>query len=127
MKLYQAIAQSLDWQSRATGEWQDRAYDQLKQRIDCLPHGSGIDSTYDIDEIIGDSKPNRIVIKFGFHCMNDGGYYDGWRHYKLIITPDLINGANIRIVGPDYKNTQLKSYLYECFETALAEEYTEND
>jgi len=83
----------------------------INKYINLLPHGSGIDAgvKFNFDE----SKPDKLVFSFGFHHMDENGYYDGWSDHKLIITPDLEYGYKIRITGKD-RNT-IKDYLYQLF------------
>ena len=50
-----------------------------------LPSGSGFDSGCALD--LDASRPNKLVIHFGFHHMNDVGYYVGWTHHLLVIRP----------------------------------------
>lgn len=82
-----------------------------------LPSGSGIDSGCKVDLVR--STPNRVVVSFGYHHMDDGSY-NGWTHHELIITPDLRYGFKIRITGPD--RNQTKEYLYDLFYNCLNEE-----
>lgn len=109
MKLYQHISRTL-----LRKDPQDKLNEIARAY---LPSGSGIDSGCDIDA--ERSKPNRIVINFGYHHMDDGSY-NGWTHHELIITPDLRYGFKIRITGPD--RNQTKEYLYDLFYNCLNEE-----
>jgi hypothetical protein len=45
-----------------------------------LPHGSGIDSDYNIED-----KKDKYIIYNSYHYMNDVGIYMGWIDFKLII------------------------------------------
>ncbi|MDD4353597.1 MAG: hypothetical protein PHN56_04010 [Candidatus Nanoarchaeia archaeon] len=81
-----------------------------------LPHGSGIDSGCKIDE--DKSNENKIVITFGFHHMNENGYYTGWFSYKCICTP-AFSGIDIKIIG---KNINcIKDYLQDIFYDCLSQ------
>lgn len=86
---------------------------------EALPSGSGIDSGTRIDR--DQSKPNRIVLDFSFHHMDEHGYYDGWTQHRAIVTPSLTahSGFELRITGRD--RNQLKDYLHDVFDTALNE------
>ena len=83
-----------------------------------LPSGSGIDAGVKIDLV--KSNADKLVFEFGFHHMNDGGYYDGWTEHVLTVTPSLQSGLNLRISGKD--RNQIKEYLYETFQYALTRE-----
>ena len=108
-------------------DWHDR-WDDLLEKIekDHLPSGSGIDSGckilryYDLTVADFDKK---IIIKSSYHHMNDNDYYDGWVGFKVNITPSLLFGATINLVGNfsdvgrDSHGT--KDYLEELFNEAL--------
>ena len=79
-----------------------------------LPSGSGIDNGTTIDR--ERSHAEKIVLHFGFHHMNDGGYYDGWTEHTATITPSF-DGINMRISGRD--RNQVKEYLYQTYDYAL--------
>ena len=99
-------------------EWPDRWTKTIKEETAKLPSGSGIDSApkFDFDA----STPEKLVFNFGYHHMNDGGYYDGWTDHSLIVTPSLQFGFHLRITGKD--RNQVKDYLYETFQYALSED-----
>ena len=128
-KLYKAIASHTDalatCRKRGTGEWIEahkEILDNLAQEH--LPHGSGFDSGCQIDT--GNSTGERIVIDSAFHLMNEGGYYDGWIHFTVVVTPSLISDFDLKIVG---RFSKLKSqyyghkdYFYDVFSEALGTE-----
>jgi len=105
--------------------------------IEALPHGSGIDAQWTIDEL----KNGNLVASCAFHGMDEHGYYDGWQEFKVTIFPQQPSG--IIIVGdgvhkPDmfairvnftgYRQSSskswmcgLKDYLWETIEYSLSE------
>jgi hypothetical protein len=85
--------------------------DAIDKLCELLPHGSGIDSGIKFDS--KNSKPDRLIFTFGFHHMNENGYYDGWTDHALIITPCLQDGYNLRITGRN--RNDIKDYLYGLF------------
>src|SRR6185437_14248503 len=99
MKLYAAIAGKLvtiENCIRANNfEWKERHEDSLAKIMDSAPSGSGIDNG--IEFLASESNPNRLVFSCDFHHMDENGYYDGWTDHKVIVTPSLWNGINIRI------------------------------
>ena len=113
MPVYRAFSRLLAWNAPA-GEWSGKRDDMLARIVDMLPHGSGIDSKLDID----DSKPQRIIVRFSFHHMDENGYYDGWTDHSAIITPCLVNGYSLKITGRD--RNQIKDYLHETFDYAIS-------
>lgn len=49
-----------------------------EQIINALPHGSGIDCTWQIERGV-----SCIWCFNSYHLMNDGGYYDGWQDFSV--------------------------------------------
>ncbi len=119
-KVYRQIASLLQAienceQSPRNVEWANRHDDRLHSiAYDCLPSGSGIDCGTKIDDT---SRPDRIVLTFSYHHMNENGMYDGWTEHKAIITPSLLSDFDIRITGRD--RNMFKDYLYETFDYVL--------
>lgn len=100
-------------------EWYQNHKDSLRSIIvNHLPSGSGIDAGTDLDMEL--SRPNRIVFTFGFHFLDENGMYDGWEDYTLTIKPDLMNGFDMKIQGPNRDG--IKDHLYEVFDFALRED-----
>ena len=52
----------------------------IKIDADELPHGSGIDADYTIEE-----TDNKYIVYNSYHYMNDVGYYMGWIDFKIVI------------------------------------------
>jgi len=98
-------------------KWFDIWEDKIKTIIDSLPHGSGIDSDITLMDA---STGEKIVIESSYHCMNDGGYYDGWINFRLTITGSLMFGFNLNITGNFGKHQDVKDYLHEIFSYDLA-------
>ena len=125
-QLYRHIARCLTAHEncRKTGktEWLSRHGDAINHLVNVyMPSGSGIDSGTTLD--FGRSKPNRLVFTAPYHHMNDGGMYDGWTDYDIIVTPDLSFGFNLRITGRD--RNQIKDYLGDTFAKALRQDITD--
>lgn len=92
-----------------------------------LPHGSGLDSGFKVDLMA--SKPDKIVLNSGFHCMNENGYYDGWLYFKVIIKPSLQYGYTFDFSGQstckrEYRKywSGLSDYLYDIISNDLDKE-----
>ena len=121
MKLYQELAKAIDARlnciKSGNEEWFDRWDDDINKMIDSLPHGSGIDGKTEID--LDKSTGEKIIITSEFHCMNDGGYYDGWINFKLVLTGSLRFGFNLAITGNFGKYQDIKDYLHETFSFAF--------
>ena len=128
MKRYQVIASAV--QARANcaktldthQEWFDRWTETIENETRNLPSGSGIDAgvKFDFDK----STAGKLVFHFGFHHRDAGGYYDGWNDYTLTVTPSPQFGFHAKITGVN--RNDIKDYLYEIFQYALAEEVSTN-
>ncbi len=125
MKLYARIAQIFDAFQNCTEkqnlEWRDNHMTSILGLVrEYMPRGSGIDNgvAFDFDA----SKKDKLVFTFGYHCMNDGGYYDGWIDYTLTVKPNLARGYDMRITGRDYHGN--KEYFYDLLADALNTDVT---
>lgn len=115
-KLYQHIARKLEAMESCTDEWKDKhAHSIESMTLGYMPSGSGIDTGTKFS--FENSKPNKLVFEFSYHHMNENGYYDGWTEHKLIVTPNLWSGFDMRITGPN--RNDVKEYFYQVFEYAL--------
>ena len=105
---------------RDNPEWRDKHEDALDLLARELPRGSGIDhgTKIDLDRSTGD----RIVLSFGFHFMDQNGYYCGWGEYSAVIRP-AFHGIDVTIKGRN--RNDIKDYLYQTYEYALTREYIE--
>ena len=81
-----------------------------------MPSGSGVDDGCELDD---SSTPNRLVFLTSFHHMDEHGGYDGWTSHKVIVTPDLAFGFDVRVTGPN--RNDIRDYLGELFHAALSE------
>jgi hypothetical protein len=93
-------------------EWYEKYTMTIKQFMDKLPHGSGLDS----DWILEDSTEEKLVFRMGYHVMNENGYYDEWIDFTLTVTGSLAYGVNIKIVGKFGKHQDIRDYLYELLQ-----------
>ena len=122
MKLYQAVARALEAYANCTRatppniEWADRHLARIRELTNAhFPHGSGIDAGSELDPSA--SKPDRLVWVTSYHHMNEHGSYDGWTDHKVIVTPSLARGFDLRITGRN--RNEIHEYLYEVFGDAL--------
>ena len=99
-------------------EWLSTHEDVLDQMVKAyMPNGSGFDCGTTLDM---DSTMDKLIFETEFHHMNANGYYTGWTQHKIIVTPSLQHGFNLRVTGRD--KSQIKDYIAACFESALNEE-----
>ncbi len=121
MELYRRIASLVDTMKRlpSDNEWHGKHADTLLALVrEHMPSGAGFDNGTAID--VGRSSPERIVFDTSFHHMDDHGGYDGWTSHKVVVTPSLASGANVRVTGKDRNN--IKEYIHDCFRSALETE-----
>lgn len=95
--------------------WENRHNDRINSlEKNHLPSGSGIDRGVKFLDV--ESRSDRLVFEFGFHHMDQHGYYDGWTDHKAVVTP-AFDGINVHITG--INRNQIKDYLHELFYTAM--------
>jgi hypothetical protein len=93
-------------------EYEDRHANNLEDLVkNYLPRGSGFDAGTKF--IWEESNRNKLVFATSFNHMNEGGYYDGWTDHKVIVTPDLLFGYNIKITGRN--RNDIKEYIHSRF------------
>jgi hypothetical protein len=103
-------------------EWLDKWTYTINEIESILPSGSGIDSGTIIN--LEKSKHNKIVLETSFHHMDDNGYYDGWTEHTITVTPDFLNDFVMSISGRN--RNDIKEYLYQTYDIALCEDYSES-
>ena len=100
-------------------EWLARHRETLCEFRSFLPHGSGFDTGFTIDD--SESNENRLVLEFDFHHMDEHGFYVGWTSHKVIVTPSLVSGFDFEIETDDEQKTgELGDYV------ELAQDYWED-
>jgi hypothetical protein len=119
MKLYARLASLIESAARCdeTGnyEWATKHRQTLRDMEDYLPSGSGFDAGTTLDE--GASSPDKLIFETSFHHMDEHGGYDGWTEHRVIVTPSLAHGYNLRVTGRDRNG--IKSYIVETFAHVL--------
>lgn len=123
MQLYQFIAMELKRRQSPNDNIRQDAIENLKHvEKNFLPSGSGIDNGCKIAVCKFTNEFKELEwfeISFGYHHMNDAGYYTNWTQHKLRIKPDWI-GFSMSISGND--QNQIKEYLYDTFHLALSKD-----
>src|SRR5215210_5555471 len=79
---------------RSNNAWQEKHKKRVEAILEALPSGSGIDNG--VTFIWDKSSPERFVFTFGYHFMNDNGYYDGWEYYRMVVTPSFSGGFDLK-------------------------------
>lgn len=113
--LIELIAKNCQWLKTVNDVYRDQCESRIDKLEKELPSGSGIDCGCKIDREKSGNK--KVIITFDYHFMNNDGYYDGWGSFKLIVTPNLSEYPDMRIVGKD--RNQIKDYLYDTFSDVL--------
>jgi len=115
--LYQELARKISARQNCVvsnnEEWEIKHGEAIRQLLELLPHGSGIDgeTTLDYDK----SNRDRIVLLSEFHTMDGNGFYGRWITYKVTVTPSLVCGIDLTIIGNFGKHSDIKDYLYETY------------
>ncbi len=109
----------------------------IEQLEAILPHGSGINSDWNIKD-----KGQYFKCENSFHCMDDFGYYVGYSDFSIIIDKklELINSgfpkerqfwsinSRLHFHGQSSKNLNnkymLRDYLEDIFTYCLNENFT---
>lgn len=115
IRYYSALAQAIQWYNDTTEEFKGQAEDNIKTLEKQLPSGSGVDAGSSVNLKL--STPQKIVIDTAFHHMDENGYYDGWTEHKVIITPCLKYGYEIKITGRN--RNMIKEHLFNLFNNIL--------
>jgi len=102
-------------------DWQSKNLDKIEETLlDALPHGCGIDYDW-VFEIL----PNKIICSNSYHVMNDGGYYDGFIDFVVVIKTEhrtIHKQLDYKISGRfGSKYADIKDYLYQTIDYSLCE------
>ena len=118
-KINSTLGAIANCEKNENSEWLERHEETIESIMKNAPYGSGFDSGTLLNKelFVYDKK---IVFTTGFHHMNDAGYYTGWTHHIITITP-CFSSINIRITGKDVNG--IKDYIHEIFHTWLTQEW----
>ena len=121
-KLYNRMAQIVDARftciKKNNTEWIEKHTEALEEMTkNYMPSGSGLDAKTEIDLI--KSSGEKLAFTSSFHVMDENGFYDGWIEFKLYVTPSLIHGFILSIIGNFGKRQDIKEYLYSLYREAL--------
>jgi len=121
-KLFQALAQKIKvldsmekneiWDSFQD---QEKCLEKLQEKY--FPHGSGFDRDPVLNMLT--SNPEKLIIDFAYHCMDDNGYYDRWITAEVQVCPSLVHEFNFKINWRGY-NGKYKYILKDYFEETWA-------
>ena len=80
-----------------------------------LPHGSGINCEWHFKM----STPTRVQATNAYHCMNEGGYYDGYADFTLLFDFKDRDYFRLMFHGSESQNNAAKYSLREYLEDIL--------
>lgn len=119
--VYKILASTIDAREncRKSGntEWFERHSDTIDEIMKTAPSGSGIDSGTKID--MERSTGDKLIFTFGYHHMDESGYYVEWTDHVLTVRPSLQFGIDLKISGRD--RNDIKEMLYEEYTDWLKE------
>ena len=99
--MYQVIARKIWAMKNCLKSDNDQWYQKHKEAVENLvkdhfPHGSGIDAgfgEFDYDKC----TDKKLVFCCEYHFMDEHGFYDGWYHFKITVTPSLSYGLQLKV------------------------------
>lgn len=116
-KSFESYSNQFNWTLDHWTRVQSDAEDSLDYILrNYLPSGSGIDNGTKLNEA---SRSTRLIFDFGFHHMDEWGFYDGWTEHSAIVTPSLEREFDLRITGRN--RNEIKDSLHETFDVALSQ------
>ena len=105
------------WNETVTPAYRDQCKAKIRQLESYLPSGSGIDNGTTVIEC----TPTKVVLECGFHHMDEHGYYNGWTHHRITVTPTFA-GIVVKVSGSN--RNWIKEYLADTYATCLESECT---
>lgn len=119
LPLYSLLASAVKQYRSDNPIFEEKGEETIRQIMDSFaPSGSGFDSGISLD--LERSKVDRLVFSADFHHMDDNGYYCGWSHHTVVVTPTLLwDTPVLRVTGRDKR--QIKEYIGDVFHEFLNE------
>ena len=119
--IFQQIASALiaanNCEASGNTEWRTRHHETIEHLVrDHLPSGSGFDAGSHL--VLSNSSDDRLAFSTSFHHMNGDGYYEGWTHHMVIVTPSLASGFDLEVTGEDHND--INDYIGDAFHNALS-------
>lgn len=126
--LFRQLAQSLaamnNCRKNGNLDWIDKHKRNIEELVyQFMPRGSGVDNGTKFD--FEKSTPEKLVFDFGYHHMDEHGFYDGWTEHTLTVLPSLQFGVDLKISGRN--RNDIKDYLYDLFHHAISIQVFQND
>lgn len=125
MKLYQALVSTIiayqNCIKSANEEWTVKHRSRIKELLDELPHGSGIDGTWSAE--LDNTFTDKLILYCQYHHMNEDGYYDGWTDFKVVVKANLLHEIFVRVTGSfPARYADTRDYLTEMLDCDLRKE-----
>lgn len=86
--------------------------------IPLLPHGSGLDSDYDVYQL-----DNKICFEIGYHHMSALGFYSGWSNVTISYEYKILNPTSIKIFNPEIE-IENDSVDWDCLISNMDDDFT---
>jgi hypothetical protein len=122
MTVYQQLATlitaRLNCEKSGNTLWYGNHTDSIKEIMKSSPSGGGINCGTEI--ALSLCSPEKLVFQFSYEFMNENGYYDGSKLYRLTVRPSLASSIRIMILGSN--RDAIKDYLYDVYDTWLCSE-----
>jgi len=98
-------------------EWYDRWEDRVERVVgELFPSGSGFDAGTKFDW--EKSTSEKLVFHFGYHHLNENGFYTHWSEHKVTVKASLANGFDVKITKDRVDDSALE-YYYDVVNEVL--------
>ena len=98
MKVYKALATAIssrdNCKEAGNDEWFERHSERIEAIMSTAPSGSGFDRGTELDE---KSTPEKLLFHFGYHHMDENGYYTHWTHHHVHVKASMLFEFSVRI------------------------------
>ena len=93
----------------------DKTEEILIKIGELLPHGSGIDSDWDLMM----ASKTRVRCQCSYHCMDENGMYDGWQDFIFLFDLKDSDYGRLMFIGKDSERLERKYQNREYLEDLL--------
>jgi hypothetical protein len=126
--LFRQLARSLaamnNCRKNGNLDWIDKHERNIEELVyQFMPRGSGVDNGTKFN--FEKSTPEKLVFDFGYHHMDEHGFYDGWTEHTLTVRPSLQFGVDLKISGRN--RNEIKDYLHDLFHHAISIQVFQSD
>ena len=119
MKWYEEMAVTIDALNNSIINenylWEGKHREKIDELIKYLPHGSGIDCSWEVDV----TRSDVLFFSNSFHAMDEQGGYERWIEFTVKVFPSLQFGVELKITGNFGRRQEIKKYLHDIINSAV--------